>query len=76
MEDFIVSIISAPYDKALNEVSRSNGPRQGDSKGDYTKPLIKSKNGIPARYTYSEFVSKLIEKGLAPMNLVPINKKS
>jgi hypothetical protein len=75
MEDFIVSIISAPYDKALNEVSRSNGPRQGDSKGDYTKPLIKSKNGIPARYTYSEFVSKLIEKGLAPMNLVPINKE-
>jgi len=75
MEDFIVSIIPAPYDKALNEVSRSNGPRQGDSKGDYTKPLIKSKNGIPARYTYSEFVSKLIEKGLAPMNLVPINKE-
>ena len=75
MEDFIVSIISAPYDKVLNRVSRSNGPREGNSKGDYTKPLIKSKNGIPARYTYSEFASKLIEEGMAPMNLVPINKK-
>ena len=33
MGDFIVSIISAPYDKVLNDVSRSNGPREGDSKG-------------------------------------------
>ena len=75
MEDFVVSIIPASYDKVLNRVSRSNGPREGDSKGDYTKPLIKSKNGIPARYTYSEFASKLIEEGMAPMNLVPINKE-
>ena len=40
MSDFVVSIIPKSYDNMLNEVFKSNGPREGDSKSNYAKPLI------------------------------------
>jgi hypothetical protein len=76
MEDFVVSIIPKKYDSLLGKVSRANGPREGGSKSNYAKPLIKAINGIPARYVMPEFINKLIKKGLSPMNLVEINNNS
>ena len=75
MEDFVVSIIPQSYDNILNELYKMNGPREGDSKANYSKPLIKSKDGLPVRYTDTAFTSLLSKRGMAPMNLVPINKK-
>ena len=75
MSDFVVSIIPKSYDNMLNEVFKSNGPREGNSKSDYSKPLIKSKNGIPVRYTDQAFTSLLLKNGMAPMNVVPITKE-
>ena len=75
MSDFVVSIIPKSYDNMLNEVFKSNGPREGDSKSNYAKPLIKSKDGIPVRYTDQAFTSLLLKNGMAPMNVVPITKE-
>ena len=75
MSDFVVSIIPKSYDNMLNEVFKSNGPREGDSKSNYAKPLIKSKDGIPVRYTDQAFTSLLLKNGMSPMNVVPITKE-
>ena len=75
MSDFVVSIIPKSYDNILNEVFKSNGPREGDTKSNYAKPLIKSKDGIPVRYTDQAFTSLLLKNGMAPMNVVPITKE-
>ena len=75
MSDFVVSIIPKSYDNMLNEVFKSNGPREGDRKSNYAKPLIKSKDGIPVRYTDQAFTSLLLKNGMAPMNVVPITKE-
>ena len=75
MSDFVVSIIPKSYDNMLNEIFKSNGPREGNKKSDYSKPLIKSKNGIPVRYTDQAFTSLLLKNGMAPMNVVPITKE-
>ena len=75
MSDFVVSIIPKSYDNMLNEVFKSNGPREGDRKSNYAKPLIKSKGGIPVRYTDQAFTSLLLKNGMAPMNVVPITKE-
>jgi len=76
MEDFVVSIIPKKYDVLLGEVSRANGPKEGGNRKDYTKSLIKPKNGIPARYAMPAFIKKVNNKGLAQMNLVEISKKA
>ena len=75
MEDFVVSIIPKSYDKILNKVFKANGPRVDGRKSDYTKALVKSEDGIPIRYTDPAFTNLLLKEGMAPMDVVPINKK-